>query len=136
MTDFVKGFIEANIEFIDAEDWAEVVSLWYGEVASNFTYDDNEFIEFGQVLSSAGINFMDNSISARTEFMKNLMSQYLEENVDSARYSGKSEIKKNDILMCIDSDLGFTYEELEKILDDVSENEYKLELDFTCYYVR
>jgi hypothetical protein len=33
-------------------------------------------------------------------------------------------------------DLGFTTEELEKIMDEVAEDEYKLEVDFTCYDIR
>lgn len=135
MTEFVKNFIESNIDAIEEKDWTEVISLWYGEVASNFTYDDDDFNEFCQIMSTAGIDFMGESLPARTSFIKNLFSQILHEEIEGMKWGGSNEIKKSDILMTLDSDLGFIKEELESILDDVAENDYNLEVDFTCYYV-
>lgn len=135
MTEFVKNFIESNIDAIEEKDWTEVVALWYGEVVSNFTYNDDYFNEFSQILSTAGIDFMEESLPARTAFIKNLFSQMLHEELEGMKWRGSNEIKKSDILMILDSDLGFIKEELEPILDDVAENDYNLEVDFTCYYV-
>ena len=136
MTEFVQGFIEANIDAIDEKDWDEVIEQWYSNASSNFVYVDDEFNELSNVMSAAGIDFMQESLKARTEFMKNLFSQILHEELEGMTWRGSSEIKKSDILMTLDSDLGFIKEELEPIMDDVAENEYNLEVDFTCYYVR
>ena len=136
MTDTVKEFIEDNIDAIDEKDWEEVIEQWYSNASSNFVYDDDEFNELSIVMSSAGIDFMQESLKARTAFMRNLFSQILHEELEGMTWRGSSELKKNDILMTLDSDLGFIREELEPILDDVAENEYNLEVDFTCYYVR
>ena len=68
--------------------------------------------------------------------MGKLLDQILHDELEGMRYYGRSEIKKNDILMLVDSDLGFITEELEEILDDIAENAYNLEVDFTCYYLR
>ena len=102
---------------------------------SDFSYSDDEFNELSKVLSSAGIPFMELSLKARKDFVISVMSQYLEDEIDTARYRGNDEIKKNDILMMLVSDLGFIKEELEEFLDDVAENVYKIDVDFTCYYV-
>lgn len=136
MTEFVQGFIEDNIDAIDEKDWDEVIEQWYSNASSNFVYTDDEFNELSQVMSAAGIDFMQESLKARTEFMKNLFSQILHEELEGMTWRGSNEIKKSDILMTLDSDLGFIREDLEPILDDVAENEYNLEVDFTCYYVR
>lgn len=135
MTEFVKKFIESNIDAIEERDWTEVVSLWYGEVVSDFTYNDDYFNEFSQIMSTAGIDFMEESLPARKSFMESILSQYLEGAVDSARYRGIREIDKNEVFMMVDSDLGFIREELEVILDDLAEEVYHLGVDFTCYYV-
>ena len=136
MTEFVQGFIEANIDAIDEKDWEEVIEQWYSNASSNFVYNDDEFNELSIIMSSAGIDFMQESLKARTEFMKNLFSQILHEELEGMTWRGSKEIKKSDILMTLDSDLGFIREDLEPLLDDVAENEYNLEVDFTCYYVR
>jgi hypothetical protein len=136
MTEFVQRFIEANIDAIDEKDWDEVIEQWYSNASSNFVYNDDEFNELSIVMSSAGIDFMQESLKARTEFMKNLFSQILHEELEGMTWRGSNEIKKSNILMILDSDLGFIKEELEPILDDVAENEYNLEVDFTCFYVR
>ena len=136
MTEFVQNFIEANIDAIDEKDWDEVIEQWYSNASSNFVYDDDEFNELSQVMSAAGIDFMKESLQARKAFIGNLLSQILHEEIESMSWKTSSEIKKNEILMLVDSDLGFIREELEDILDDIAENEYNLEVDFTCYYMR
>ena len=136
MTDTVKEFIEDNIDAIEEKDWDEVIEQWYSNASSNFVYNDDDFNELSQVMSAAGIDFMQETLKARTEFMKNLFSQILHEELEGMTWRGSNEIKKSDILMTLDSDLGFIREDLEPILDDVAENEYNLEVDFTCYYVR
>ena len=136
MTEFVKDFIESNIDAIDEKDWDEVIEQWYSNASSNFVYNDDEFNELSQVMSAAGIDFMQESLMARKSFMGSLLSQILHEELEGMTWRDRSEIKKNDILMLVDSDLGFIREELESILDDIAENEYNLEVDFTCYYVR
>ena len=136
MTEFVKGFIEAHIDAIEEKDWEEIIEQWYSNASSNFVYNDDDFNELSQVMSTAGIDFMQETLKARTEFMKNIFSQILHEELEGMTWRGSNEIKKSDILMTLDSDLGFIREDLEPILDDVAENEYNLEVDFTCYYVR
>ena len=136
MTEFVQGFIEANIDSIDDKNWDEVIEQWYSNVSSNFGYNDDEFNELSIVMSTAGINFMEESLNARKDFMRNLLSQILHDELEGTAFRGSQEVKKNEVLMFVDSDLGFIREELEEILDDVAEQEYNLEVDFTCYYVR
>lgn len=136
MTDFVKEFIEVYIDPIEEGDWEEVIEGWYSKSFNDFTYQDEEFTELCKVLSSVGIDFMRVTEKERVDFMKNLFSQLLKEEIESARWHNTKSIRKTDVLMRTVSDLGFTTEELEKIMDEVAENEYKLEADFTCYDIR
>ena len=135
MHSHVKNFIEDNINEIDAQDWNEVISLWWSEMISNFTYDDELFTEFAKVLSQAGIDFLSSSQDVRRSFMRSLLSQYLNDEVESAHWKSRKEIKKSDIFLILDSNLGFSPEEVESLLDDIAEHDYNLGVDFTCYYV-
>ena len=136
MTNIVKEFIEFNIDDIDNGKWASVIESFYEHCSSLFFGADDEFKEFAEVLQTAGVDFMTLSESARKEFMSNLIDQILHDELESASFRGSSEIKKSDVLMHIDCDLGFTENELDKIMEDVGEKKYNLEPDFTCFYVR
>lgn len=136
MTNSVKEFIEENIDIIDNQNWEELVEAWYEHFSSDFFCSDDYFTEFAEVLQAAGINFMALSENARKEFMSNLVDQILHDELESMSFRGKDEVKKSDILLHIDCDLGFTEQELDKIMEDVATNSYNLEPDFTCFYVR
>ena len=118
MTNIVKEFIELNIDNIEDGRWDTVIESWYETCSSLFFAADDEFKEFAEVLQSAGINFMTLSENARKEFMSNLIDQILHDELESASFRGSSEIKKSDVLMHIDCDLGFTENELDKIMED------------------
>ena len=136
MTDSIKSFIEENIDIIDDQNWEELVETWYEHFSSDFFYADDYFTEFAEVLQTAGINFMTLSENARKEFISNLVNQILHDELESTHFRGSDEVKKSDILMHIDCVLGFTEEQLDKIMEDVAVNSYNLEPDFTCFYVR
>ena len=68
--------------------------------------------------------------------MSNLIDQILNDEVESARFRNTDEIKKADILMQVDCNLGFTEAELDKIMEEAGENKYNLNPDFTCFYLR
>lgn len=136
MTNSIKKFIESNIDYIEDENWEELVEAWYEHFSSGFFFADDYFTEFVETLQSAGINFMTLSENARKEFISNLIDQILHDELESMSFRGSSEIKKSDILQHIDCTLGFTEQELDKIMEDVAVNSYNLEPDFTCFYVR
>lgn len=136
MTDSVKNFIEYNINEIEDADWDTVIEAFYESFSSPFATGDEDFKELTQVFHTAGIDFMRLTETARKEFMSNLIDQILHDEFESMSFRGKDEVKKSDILLYIDCDLGFTEQELDKIMEDVAVNSYNLEPDFTCFYVR
>lgn len=136
MTNSVKQFIEENIDIIENENWEELVESWYEHCSGLFFTSDEDFKELAEVLQTASINFMTLSENARREFMSNLVDQILHDELESMSFRGKDEIKKSDILTHVDCSLGFTEQELDKIMEDVGEKKYNLEPDFTCFYVR
>ncbi len=136
MTDNIKNFIESNIDDIENSNWDNVIKTFYERFRSPFDTRDADFKELAEVLQTAGIDFMDLTETTRKEFMSNLIDRILHDELESMSFMGSSEIKKSDILLYIDCYLGFTEQELDKIMEDVAENRYNLEPDFTCFYVR
>ena len=136
MTKIVKEFIESNIDDIEDANWDNVIESWYEYCSDLFFTADEDFKELAQTLQMAGIDFMRLTEATRKEFMSNLIDQILHDELESMSFRGKDEVKKSDILLHIDCSLGFTEQELDKIMEDVAENRYNLEPDFTCFYVR
>lgn len=135
MTNTVKEFIELNIDDIEDTNWDNVIESWYETCSSLFFTADEDFKELAEVLQTAGIDFMSATEKTRKEFMSNLIDQILHDVLESMSFKGLSVLKKSDILQNIDCSLGFTEEELDKIMEHVAENSYNLESDFTCFYV-
>ena len=136
MTNTVKDFIETYIDNIENQDWDNIIESWYENCSDLFFTADEDFKEFAQVLQTAGIDFMSETEKTRTEFMSNLIDQILHDELESMSFRGSDKVKKSDIILHIDCDLGFTEQELDKIMEDVAENRYNLEPGFTCFYVR
>ena len=136
MTNIVKGFIELNIDDIEAANWDNVIESWYEHCSELFFMADENFKEFAETLQTAGIEFMKLTKETRKEFMSNIIDQILHDEIDLISFRGNSKIKKSDILMHIDCNLGFTEKEIDKIMEDVAENRYNLEPDYTCFYLR
>lgn len=136
MTNTVKEFIETYIDSIEDQDWDNIIEAWYETCSSLFFTADEDFLELAEVFQTAGINFMTLTETTRKEFMSNIVDQILHDELESMSSRGKDEVKKSDILLHIDCALGFTEQELDKIMEDVATNNYNLEPDFTCFYVR
>ena len=136
MTEIIKEFIENNIDDIEDADWESVVEAFYERFSSPFDTGEEDFKELAEVLQTAGIDFMVLTEKTRREFMSNLIDQILHDELESISFRGTSEINKSDILLHIDCSLGFTEQEIDKLMEDVAENKYNLEPDFTCFYVR
>ena len=132
MSDFVKQFIENNIEEIDAHNWTDVISLWYGDAVGLFVYTDAWLDEFQYVMNVIGIDIVAESRSVREDFMYNLLQQYIEAYLDDNRV-----IKKSSILQALSSTLWFTDEEILAIMDRAVEgSDFNLDVDFDEYYTR
>jgi hypothetical protein len=136
MTKEVKEFIEDNIEAIEVGDWSQIIDLWYSSCANNFFTADVDFLELADVFKTAGINFMIETENIRKEFLYSIICQIIEDKLELAKFSGKSEIKKADISMQIDCNLGYTEEELDQLMEEVAVNCFSLKPDFTCFYLR
>ena len=93
MSDFVKQFIENNIEEIDASNWTDVISSWYAEAVELFTYTDAWLDEFQHAMNVIGIDIVAASKSVREDYMYNLLQQYIEAYLDY-----RTPIKKSSIL--------------------------------------
>lgn len=137
MQEYVKTFIEKHIDDLNNEDWNKVITAWYTEADNSFFWDYNNdmFDDLCQVMTEAGIDFMKATKAARIEYMSKILEDSLEKEIVTTKLRGSSEVKKNHILVDVVSQLGFTEEELENMLDVIAEIKFNLEVDFTCYYI-
>lgn len=136
MTKEVQEFIENNIDVIEMNDWEEVIELWYSSCANNFFTADVDFLELADVFKTAGINFMIETENIRKEFLYSIICQIIEDKLELAKVYEKSEINKLDISMQIDCNLGFTEEELDKLIKEVAVHSFALKSDSTYFYLR
>ena len=120
----IKKFIEQNIDKIDAEDWDAVIQSWYR--GANYFYDEVDFETFNAMLNHCGIDFLRVSRSAREQCIKNRASAIINNSSDGI-------IKKSKILSMFLSNIGFTDEELEVLVDEAAEA-LGYEVDFDEYY--
>ena len=135
MTNIVKEFIELNIDNIEDANWDNVIESWYEHCSDLFFTADEDFRELSQVLQTAGIDFMTLTEATRKEFMLSIIDQILHDELEKNQFKSNNEIKKSDILMHIDCDLGFTADELDNLMEHVATKSYNLEPDFTCFYL-
>ena len=137
MQKYVKIFIEKHINDLNNEDWNKVITAWYTEADDSlfWVYDNDMFDDLCQVMTNVGIDFMEATKAARIEYMSKILEESLEKEIVTTKLRGSSEVKKNSIFVDVVSQLGFTEEELENMLDAIAETKFNLEVDFTCYYI-
>lgn len=120
MTQRVKEFIEEYIAEIELGRWEEVFDGWYDETTDTLSWeDDDEINELFQVLRV--LNVTEKTTEADR---KSVIEKYAESIVNDRQHKyynriDRWDIKWDSILVDLNSTLGFTYDELCDILNDL-----------------
>lgn len=120
MTQRVKEFIEDYIAEIELGRWEEVFDAWYDETTDTLSWEDvDEIKELFQVLSI--LNITEKTTEAARKFV---IEKYAESIVNDRQHKyynriDKWYIKWDSILVDLNSTLGFTYDEVCDILNDL-----------------
>ena len=105
----VKRFIELNIDFIEQNKWYEVFVNWYTNG------DDYYLFEFIEALNQAGINIEDYK-QERKKIIEQMIRATLQ------KYLAKlNKVTKAYIEQSLASDLGLSYQDIQEIIDKVTE---------------
>lgn len=108
----VKKFIEANIDYIENEDWGKLFANWY--IFGNEYYWE----DFVDCLNHAGIDILSTSVKARQDVIL-MISKALIANL----LTTSSRITVNSMFEALRCDLGLEDEVLEHIFDQAAKSE-------------
>lgn len=113
MTKRVKTFVEEFIEEIELQQWEELFHVWYLETdVDEFWEDDKDFLELLQVLK-----VLNAPEDALRDARKNILEEYTRAIVRSMVVNHRDDVDSwniywSDVLMELDSLLGFTQEDI------------------------
>lgn len=136
MDEFVKDFIEVYIDPINEQDWEEVIDGWYQKAKSIFTYHEDMFRELVDVMTAAGIDFMNETEQYRVSFIKNILHRAFEHEIAAVKHNNRDSIKKYTLFNTLATTLGLEPKELSAMMDDLASNTFDLELGLTNYYIK
>lgn len=120
MTQRVKEFIEDYISEIELSRWEEVFDGWYQETLDRFSWEDqNEIYELFEALE-----ILDVTTEVTEAARKSVIEKYAESIVNDRQHNyynriDKWYIKWDSILVDLNSILGFTYDEVCDILNNL-----------------
>lgn len=126
MTQFIKNFIEKNIDLIEDNKWDEVFLNWYNDAEDLWPDDADEFKQFVSILYAVGI---EPDLEVADAVVKGIIED-------------KIIIEKNSILQTkhvsifgvinnLNSFLGHSEQDIKKIIDETAT---KLGMRYTEYY--
>ena len=127
MNSFIKKFIENYINIIEANEWEHVFLNWYN-LAEDIWPDTEVFIEFIEMLSDAGI---DPDMDRRHDVLYDEIVWLMQNAMKDDKFNDHHHIGRFSMMNKLHSTLGYTDEEVHKIMDEVAKT---LNLSFTNYY--
>lgn len=132
MTQFIQKFIEHNIQLIEDNKWDEVFLNWYND-ADDVWPGDIEFEEFMNILDSADIE--PNMFSRYQVLYDELVWMMENAKKDAVLWAttstGAHHLGRFSLINRLHSLLGYTAEEVHKIMDDAASS---LNMRYTDFY--
>ena len=111
MTEFIKKFIEENIDAIENNDWESVFCSWCDESLSE-SWERIYYQEFLSVLDSSGVHVDESAIP---EGIKQNLRNYLEEEKE---YEPEAYFSNSGLVSCANR-LGISKQYAQKIVDEL-----------------
>ena len=132
MTQFIQKFIEKNIDRIEDNKWDEVFLSWYND-AEEIWPADTEFEEFMNILESADIkpNMFSRCQVLYDEIVWMMENAKKDVVMGYTTSSGAHHIGRFSLMNRLNTKLGYTDEEVHKIMDDAASS---LNMRYTDFY--
>ena len=126
MNSFIKKFIENYINIIEYGEWEHVFLNWYN-LAADIWPDTETFIEFIEMLSNAGI---EPDMNARHDVLYDELLYHMDD-MKKDKFNNNHHITRFSLRNRLHSYLGYTDEEVHKIMDEAAK---ELGLRYTNFY--
>ena len=127
MTPFIKTFIEKNIALMEEGEWEHVFLNWYN-IADDVWPDDSEFDELINILTNAKV---DVDMNARYSVLFDEIDDMIEGYIKGydPQYD-KKHISCAHVASKLRSQLGYVYDDIEKIIVDVATKMHLIPNDY------
>jgi hypothetical protein len=126
MTQFIKKFIEKNIQLIEDAKWRDVFLAWYDDAEDLWPDDANEFKEFLHTLQDVGI---DSNLDTAHAVIQDIIEDKIIAEKNSMLQNKHVSIFA--IVNNLNSFLGHSEQDIKKIIDDIAT---KLGMRYTEYF--
>ena len=126
MTQFIKKFIEKNIDLIEDNKWDEVFLNWYNDADNLWPDDKDEFKEFISLLHDADI---EPDLNVADAVIKGIIEDKII--VEKNTMLQTKHVSIFGIVNNLNSFLGHSEQDIKKIIDDTAT---KMGMRYTDYY--
>ena len=126
MTQFIKNFIEKNIQLIEDNKWDEVFLNWYNDADDLWPGDSDEYRQFISILH-------DVDVEPGRDVAHSVITEIIEDKIIAEKNS-MLQTKHVSIFGIVDnlnSFLGHSEQDIKKIIDETAT---KLGMRYTDYY--
>jgi hypothetical protein len=127
MTQFIKQFIEKNIQLIEQDQWRDVFLTWYDDSEDVWPNEDDHFKQFISILSDAGV---EPDLEVAYTVIKGIVEDKILVEKNSILQSNKH-VSIFTIVHDLNSFLGHSEQDIMKIIDETAT---KLGMRYTEYY--
>lgn len=127
MTDFVKQFIEKNIQLIEQDQWRDVFLDWYHDSEDIWPHDNDDFKQFISILSDAGV---EPDLEVADTVIKGIIEDKIIVEKNSV-LQNNHHVSIFTIIHDLNSFLGHDESQIMKIIEETAT---KLGMRYTEYY--
>ena len=127
MTQFVKNFIEKNIQLIEEDKWRDVFLDWYHDSEDIWPNDEDHFKQFIRILSVAGV---EPDLEVADTVIKGIIEDKIIVEKNSV-LQNNHHVSIFTIIHDLNSFLGHDESQIMKIIEETAT---KLGMRYTEYY--
>lgn len=123
MTQFIKKFIEKNIQLIEDDKWRDVFLSWYHDADDLWPDDKDDFKLFISILHDVGVE-------PNLDVAHAVIQEIIEDNIVAEKIQ-TNHVSIFEIVNNLNSFLGHSEQDIKKIIDETAT---KLGMRYTEYY--
>ena len=121
LSNFLKNFIEDNIELIENKDWDNLIIQWSKEADEAVVYKDSWFVDLKQVITSLGYDVLKETTVVRRKLMIEEIRISIDHLNNINLLLDAHNINKVEVIKCLPNIwLGFSLDDLYDLVDYVA----------------
>ena len=121
LSNFLKNFIEDNIELIENKDWNNLIIQWSKNANEAAVYKDNWFVDLKQVITSLGYDVLKETTVVRRKLMIDEIRASIDHLNNINLLLDEHDVNKFAVINCLPNIwLGFSLDDLYDLVDYVA----------------